>query len=275
MQASSVSPPSAQVSKWAYGLAVAGSALTIISFFVIPFISISYSSSYLSPSFTLYVTLAQILDLLNIVGQSLNFTSTFSTAGQAAAAQVSAAFACILIAILIAAAAAIMSIIFLVRSKFTHIAGAVSLIILGVIDAGLFLYLIVGVSSLTSTSNSRMFSVPGLSSSSSSVSISIGAGGWLCLLGAVLVLVSGIVAVVRRPMYATPMVYGPGVVAVPNQYVPSQSMYSGYPVQAVPPSGYPSQPVSSDYSPQSGQAYYPQAPSGFDYPSPPASPPQA
>ena len=141
--------------KTGYIVALAGSILSLLSFHVFPFISIVLLGPY---------TLSQILQLaekLGSPGSSSGVTPISETVGL------------IWLSLIVAIIAGIVALVFTIRAN-SHAVGAVSLIILGVVGSGIFLYMI------------NKVNVPPY--------ISIGAGAWLCVFGMIAAAVGGIVA---------------------------------------------------------------------------------
>jgi hypothetical protein len=250
-------PPSQPSSKGKIGYIVAltGSALTIISFLALPFITVLGILSFS------LLQLANLADALKSYGSSMDTTSSSS--------QLSGGIAFVWISLVVAIAACIVSLVFTIRKSSRAIGGAVSLIVLGLIGAGIFLFMIISITNELNSLGSAGSTYPTTSTST----VSIGIGAWLCVIGMVATAVGGIVAIVARPPALATAPYGYGGAPQSLQYPPNP--YTQYPQQQPPDLGYPPQQSPNPrYPPQqpSNPGYPPQQPSNPGYP--PQQPPQ-
>lgn len=126
MQAPELARSSSQ-GKTGYIVALAGSAIAILSFLALPFVSIVFFGSI---SFTL-------LQLVQSAGSSTRSVPP----------QVSQIIASIWFLLVIAIIACIVALIFTIQASSRALAGAISLIVLGVIGTAIFLLMIIQVSS--------------------------------------------------------------------------------------------------------------------------------
>jgi hypothetical protein len=240
MQTPPVYRPSSK-GKIGYIVALAGGVITAISFLAIPFISVMGIIS---------LSMLQILNYANTYGSALGSLSS-SSSSTTTASQISAAVIFIWLSLVIAIISCIVALIFTVRKGSRAVAGAVSLLVLGVIGTGIFIFIIAQIGAGY-----------------------VAIGGWLCVLGMLAVAIGGLVALLNRPAAVAPQGYG-------YNGVPQQPQYQGNPYQQYPqpPPSYPQQsPSYPNYPPQQSQQY-PQQPSSPNYPQqpqqyPPQQPPQ-
>ncbi len=199
MQTPEVSRPSPQ-GKVGYIIALVGSAISVLSFFAIPFASIRIFAFFSSFS------LLQLLQFVQGFSNVADFLA--SRSGNAPATPLSLIIGSIWMSLIVAIGACIVALIFTLRASSRALGGAISLIALGLIGSGIFLFIAIVVSTPYS---------------------SVAIGGWLCLLGMIATAIGGIVAIIGRPPVAT--AYGYGSMPQSPQY-PSNTHY---PQQTPPP----------------------------------------
>jgi hypothetical protein len=184
--------------KVGYITALAGSALAALSFLAIPFVSLRIFGIFGSFS------LLQLVQFVQLFSNVAGFLA--SRSGNATATPLSLVVGFIWLALVVTIVACIMALIFTLRAGTRALGGAISLIALGLIGAGIFLFIMIVVSTPYS---------------------SVAIGGWLCLLGMVATTIGGIAAIVGRPLAIATNVYDSGGVPQSSQY-PSNP-YTQYP----------------------------------------------
>jgi hypothetical protein len=178
MQTPELSRPSPR-GKVGYIVAIAGSALSVFSFFALPFVSLRIFGIFGSFS---------LLRLLQFV-QLFSDVAGFSARRDGNAIPLSLIVGFIWLALVVTIVACIIALIFTLRASSRALGGAISLVALGLIGSGIFLFIMIVVSTPYS---------------------SVAIGGWLCLLGMVATTIGGIVAIVGRPLAIASNVYDSG-----------------------------------------------------------------
>lgn len=151
-------PPLAQPfskGKIGYIVALAGSAVATLSFLALPFVSVIILGSF---------SLLQLAQLAGSYGASS--TSLFQNVG------------IMWVSLVIAIVGCVIALVCIIQTDSRALGGAIGLIVLGVIDTGIFLYMI---SQVSTTYTSAAI------------------GAWLCLLGMIATAIGGIVAIAGRP----------------------------------------------------------------------------
>jgi hypothetical protein len=227
-------PPLAQPSSKGnvgYIVALAGSALSILSFFAFS-ISTSPAGGLSSQSSNSTTFMQFVQQLQEAQRQIQSLTTPYNSPGNYGAVtavydRIFQMIPLIWASLVISIVACIIALIFTIRPVSRAVGGAVSLIILGLIGAGIFLYLIITIAGFISDVSSAF--VGGTTNGFSY----IGFGAWLCVIGMLVAVIGGIVAITNRP---SPVVPGYGGTPQPpsspyTQYPPQQPPYPSYPPQ--------------------------------------------
>jgi hypothetical protein len=221
--------------KVGYIVALVGSALSILAFLAFsistsPASNVASRSSNSSTTFLQFVQqLQEAQKQLQSLPTSYNDPSLYGNIGTMYD-RIFQMIPFIWASLVISIVACIVALIFTIRPVSRAVGGAVSLIILGLLGAGAFLYLIITIAGFISDLSGAFVGGSAVNGFSY-----IGFGAWLCVIGMVMAVIGGIVAITSRSSLVVP---GYGSTPQPPQY--PANPYTQYPPQQ--PPSYPSYP---------------------------------